>query len=256
MDSKKCFIIQPFDEAYIKRCDETYKPAIEQAGLFPYRVDEHYDPHKLKIQQIWEEIKNSDVCLAEITKDNPNVWYEYGFADGRNIPIVLICEDGRRGKLPFDVNQKDVYFYKTNSQGDWNELQKEIKRRLEIATQNIEIAKLTDPVSASLNLDEMRQHTLTALVIIASNADLDEGVSLYTLKRDMNNAGFNDLATNLALRELVLKEFITKQTEGYDNFCASCTEIAMEWLSENQDSLNLKVDTSRTEELSDDDIPF
>ena len=259
MNEKKCFIIQPLDDAYKKRCDQTYKPAIEQAGLLPYRVDEHYDPHKLKIQQIWEEIKNSDVCLAEITKDNPNVWYEYGFADGRNIPIVLICEDGRRGKLPFDVNQKDVYFYKTDLQGDWEELQKEITRRLKIATQNIEIMKLTEPVSTSLNLNEMRPHTLTALVLIASNAYLGEGMSLYSLKRDMDNAGYTDLAASLALRELISKQFITNESRS-ENFeeidTVVPTEKAMDWLSVNQDNLNLKKDTSRTEYMSDDDIPF
>ena len=50
MDGKKCFIIQPLDDEYKKQCDETYKPAIANGGLFPYRVDEHYDPQKLKIQ--------------------------------------------------------------------------------------------------------------------------------------------------------------------------------------------------------------
>ena len=259
MDEKKCFIIQPLDEAYKNRCDETYKPAIRNAGLFPYRVDEHYEPHKLKIQQIWEEIKNSDVCLAEITKDNPNVWYEYGFADGRNIPIVLICEDGRREKLPFDVNQRDIYFYKIDSPSDREELQKAITRRLEIATQKIEIAKLTAPVSASLNLDEMRPHTLTALGRIASHADLGEGMSLYLLKRDMNNAGYTDLAASLALRELISKQFITNESrsEDFEEIDTVVpTEKAMDWLSVNQDNLNLKKDISRSEELSDDDIPF
>ena len=95
---------------------------------------------------------------------------------------MLICEDSRRGKLPFDVNQKDVYFYKTGSQGDWEKLQEEITRRLKIATQNIEIMKLTESVSTSLNLNEMRPHTLTALVLIASNAYLGEGMSLYSFK--------------------------------------------------------------------------
>ncbi len=93
----KCFIIQPFDDEFKKRCDVTYKPAIDKVGLYPFRVDEHYDPRKLKIQQIREEIEKSDVCLAEITEDNPNVWYEFGLADGCEIPVVLICEGGKRG---------------------------------------------------------------------------------------------------------------------------------------------------------------
>lgn len=174
--------------------------------------------------------------------------------------MVLICEAGRRERLPFDVNQREVYFYKTDSQGDWEELQKEITRRLEIASQNIKIPKLTEPVSAELNLDEMRPHTLTALARIASNAYFDEGMKLYLLNRDMNNAGFNDLATSLALRELISKEFITKESrpEGFAEVeIVVPTEKAMDWLFANQDRLNLKrEDIPHTEKLSDDDIPF
>ncbi|MGI9558898.1 MAG: hypothetical protein ACR2NQ_04465 [Thermodesulfobacteriota bacterium] len=135
-EETKCFIIQPLSEKYKERCDANYKPAIEQAGLDAYRVDEHYDPTKLKIQVIEDEIQNSSVCLADITEDNPNVWYEVGFAYGHGIPVVLVCENAKRKKLPFDVNQRDVCFYKTASRSDWDELQGEITKRLKIAVQN------------------------------------------------------------------------------------------------------------------------
>jgi len=37
----KCFLIQPFDNGpYDRRCREILKPAIIEAGLEPYRVDE------------------------------------------------------------------------------------------------------------------------------------------------------------------------------------------------------------------------
>jgi hypothetical protein len=37
---KICFVIQPFDEDNNKRYKSVIKPAIETAGLTPYRVDE------------------------------------------------------------------------------------------------------------------------------------------------------------------------------------------------------------------------
>ena len=131
--NNKCFIIQPLSEPYKERCDQTYKPAIEKAGLTPYRVDEHYDADKLIIEKIQDEIKSSIVCLAEISENNANVWYEIGFADGHEIPVVLICEKVNYDRLPFDLNQRDVYFYRTDSQGDWQNLQKEISKRLKSA---------------------------------------------------------------------------------------------------------------------------
>ena len=149
MSQRKCFIIQPLSDNYKRRCDETYKPAIEAAGLVPYRVDEDYHAKKLKISAIKEDIEKSAVCLADITENNPNVWYELGLADGHNIPVVLICEDAKREKLPFDVNQRDSYFYAIQSQGDWESLQQEITSRLKVAIQDMASEKAEIPATKS-----------------------------------------------------------------------------------------------------------
>lgn len=133
-ESEKCFIIQPFEPTFIERCEEYFKPAIKEAGLLPYRVDEHYEPEQLlKINVIYKEIQNALVCLADITVNNPNVWYEFGFADGKEIPVVLICDKEARENLPFDVNQRDVYFYRSDSSGGLLDLRNEITRRIRIA---------------------------------------------------------------------------------------------------------------------------
>ena len=75
-----CFVIQPFDGAkFDKRYTDIYKPAIEAAGLEAYRVDT--DPGvQVPIDAIEKGIKQATICLADITTDNPNVWYELGFA--------------------------------------------------------------------------------------------------------------------------------------------------------------------------------
>ena len=132
-ESEKCFIIQPFEHTFIERCEEYFKPAIKEAGLLPYRVDEHYEPEQLlKINVIYKEIQNALVCLADITVNNPNVWYEFGFADGKEIPVVLICDKEARKNLPFDVNQRDVYFYRSDSSDGLLDLRNEITRRIRI----------------------------------------------------------------------------------------------------------------------------
>ena len=71
-----CFVIQPFDDgAFDKRYDDILIPAIEAAGLTPYRVDR--DPiASIPIEKIEEEIRRSDICLADISTNNPNVWFE------------------------------------------------------------------------------------------------------------------------------------------------------------------------------------
>lgn len=90
-----CFVIQPFDKGvFDKRYDDIVKPAITDAGLEPYRVDR--DPSSnIVIDDIQNGIINAEVCLAEITTDNPNVWFELGFAIASGKEVVLVCSSER-----------------------------------------------------------------------------------------------------------------------------------------------------------------
>jgi hypothetical protein len=66
----RCFIIQPFDnDKFDARYKETFKPAIEEAGFEPYRVDEDVSV-LIPINDIEQGIKSATVCFAEISKDN------------------------------------------------------------------------------------------------------------------------------------------------------------------------------------------
>ncbi len=88
-----CFVIQPFDGGkFDKRFSGVYKPAIEQAGLEAYRVDS--DPGvSVPIESIEKGIRQATICLADISTDNPNVWYELGFAFASKRPVVMVCSD-------------------------------------------------------------------------------------------------------------------------------------------------------------------
>ena len=88
-----CFIIQPFDkDKFDQRFTDIFDPAIQSAGLEPYRVDR--DPSvRIPIEQIEDGIKSSRICFAEITMDNPNVWYELGFAFACGKDVVMVSEE-------------------------------------------------------------------------------------------------------------------------------------------------------------------
>ena len=76
----RCFVMQPFDGGkFDKRFDDVLAPAITAADLEPYRVDR--DPGvTIPIEDIQSGIESSRACLADITADNPNVWFELGYA--------------------------------------------------------------------------------------------------------------------------------------------------------------------------------
>jgi hypothetical protein len=132
-----CFVIQPFDrDKYDHRYKDIFQPAITKAGFKPYRVDE--DPSvTIPIEQIENGIKGSAVCLAEITTDNANVWFELGYAIACNKPLLLICEREARTKLPFDVQHRTVILYDTKAPSDYRILRTQITQRLKAVVRTL-----------------------------------------------------------------------------------------------------------------------
>ena len=75
-----CFVIQPFDRGkFDKRYKDAFEPGLAKAGFEAYRVDQ--DPGTdVVIAAIEEGIRRAAICLADVTTNNPNVWYELGYA--------------------------------------------------------------------------------------------------------------------------------------------------------------------------------
>ena len=128
----QCCVFQIFDDggAYDQRYDQVILPAIKAADLEPYRVDRDTSA-EIPIDTLHEEIRRSAVCLADITLNNPNVWYELGFAVASDQPIVMICKKGRT--LPFDTHHRSTIFYTQESPRDFEHLKNEITSRLKAA---------------------------------------------------------------------------------------------------------------------------
>ena len=251
-----CFVIQPFDkDKFDKRYDDVFEPSIRSAGLEPYRVDR--DPTvTIPIDTIEDGIKSARICFAEITTDNPNVWYELGFAFACGKEVVMVTEE--RGKFPFDIQHRQIINYKTTSKSDFEKLEISIKEKLEglLSKQKSVIKILENPLKESKGL---KPHELTMLLMIVENQlTADESVSIYRIKNDMDKAGFNSLAVSLSLRELKRKGFIEtlKEIDYNNNEFPACklTEIGENWIINNQDLFEFK--KSKPLEFDNNDLPF
>jgi len=258
----KCFCIQPFDgSVFDKRFDDVFKLAIEWAGLEPYRVDR--DPTvSIPIEDIEKGIKNSEICFAEITTDNPNVWFELGFAFAIPKNVVMVCSDERESKFPFDIQHRTVINYKTESSSDYDDLKTKIKERiLALLKKDAEIIK-TKKISPVADTEGLSQHEMVALVtIMQNNLAEDDAVSTYTIKSDMNNVGFTDIAVSLSLKLLVQKGFIksikTQDYNGNEYFGYVAAESGVEWLMKNQEKLVLQKEYEKPVQNENvDDLPF
>jgi tripartite-type tricarboxylate transporter receptor subunit TctC len=65
---------------------------------------------------------------AEITEPNQNVFYELGYAHGKNKPTILLAEKGRQ--LPFDVRGYRCLFYE-NSIGGKQKIEDGLRKHLQ-----------------------------------------------------------------------------------------------------------------------------
>jgi nucleoside 2-deoxyribosyltransferase len=264
-----CFVIQPFDSAgkFDKRYKETFVPAIIEAGLEPYRVDQDARAEVL-INSIEEGIRTAAVCLADITTDNPNVWYELGFAFAVSRPVVMVCSNERTGKYPFDIQHRPIISYKTEAQSDFKALSDSITERLKAASErgrDLQQIAEENPVAPVSGLSPIE---ITVLAVAASTADVpNSGFSLWSVRNDAEKAGLTRLAIGLAIRRLTVKQFIEEAwieengSEPYKG--AAITGRGWDWIDANEEEFVLrrpqresrKIDYSETK-ITDDDIPF
>jgi hypothetical protein len=167
-----CFVIQPFDAGkFDKRFRDVYKPSIEAAGLEAYRVD--HDPGVLvPIESIEKGIKQAAVCLADITADNPNVWYELGFAFASGRPVVMVCSEERTGKkYPFDIQHRSIIPYLADSPSDFDRLKESLTEKLQaIIRQDAVLDQIaeSDPIAPVHGLSQPELLVLAACRRVAT----------------------------------------------------------------------------------------
>ena len=240
-----CFVIQPFDKSvFDKRFEDVFEPAIKAAGLEPYRVDR--DPGvSIPIEDIERGIQAAVVSLADITTDNPNVWFELGFAIASRKEVVLVSATSRQ-RFPFDVQHRNVIVYDTNSSSDFASLQDRITKRINaILSKEARLEAAAQQVSSPVAAVEgLASHELLALVSVGQNlTNPQDSVSTYMIRQDMEKAGFTRIAVTLGLTSLLSKGYISfheafsDQGESYAVY--SLSDLGLKWLMANQDRLVL-----------------
>lgn len=111
----KAFVVMQFSDEYNELYNEVIKPVCKEFGLDCERADDYYTTNMI-IQDIISSITSASVVVAEITPDNPNVFYEVGYSHAINKPTILLC-DKKRNKLPFDVSGFRTLFYDNSIAG-------------------------------------------------------------------------------------------------------------------------------------------
>ena len=250
-----CFVIQPFDAGkFDKRFNDVYRPSIEAAGLEAYRVDT--DPGVLvPIEAIERGIKQAAICLADITADNPNVWYELGFAFASGRPVVMVCSDERTGKkYPFDIQHRSIIPYLADSPSDFDKLKSNLTAKLQaILKQDAVLDQIAeaDPIAPVHGLS---QPEVLVLAVIAGEAYMPSyATQVSSVKRSAERVGITGMGFNIAIRRLIQKKFVHEteiwnedNSEGYPGL--SISDVGWNWIDANESQFIL----SRPEKRKDD----
>jgi hypothetical protein len=118
----RCFVLMPLG----RKVDETgatidfdiiymnlLVPAIEKAGLQPFRADEKVAGGA---RSLFEAVIHSDYLVADITTTNPNVIYELGIRHAmRASQTFMVAKEGAR--IFVDVAFSNIIYYRLNQSG-------------------------------------------------------------------------------------------------------------------------------------------
>lgn len=243
---EKCFVIQPFDnDKFDKRFVDIFEPAIIKAEFEAYRIDKDLSV-KIPIDDIEKGITDSGICFAEITSDNPNVWYELGYAFACNKDVVMVCSDERIGKFPFDIQHRHIITYKTSSTSDFNTLGDTITRKIKALQVKSKTVKQlnTTPV---IETEGLKGHEIALLILMMENqVSSEDSSAVYTLKNEMTKAGYTDIATSVGIRTLTKLGMIEtfKEIDNWNNgnefIACRLLEGGENWILSNQHQLEFR----------------
>lgn len=111
LDPQLCFVLMPFASKYQPIYDDHIRPVVESAGLKCQRVDEVAGTNSIT-WDIWERINRARLLIAELTDQNPNVFYELGLAHAISKDVILVTQS--MDFVPFDLRTLRCIVYEYN----------------------------------------------------------------------------------------------------------------------------------------------
>lgn len=175
---KSCFIITPIgaNGSVIRRkidglIEEVIQPVLDKLCydmIVSHKISESGSMTNAIIKGVYE----SDLVIANLTGNNPNVMYEVALRHASAKPIIHITEN--IGELPFDINDQRTIEYTDDMAGA-----RKLKDDLEIMISNIRFGEpVENPVTCALE-----KRDLVNIPEGTSSKDFSE--LLYQLKDDM-----------------------------------------------------------------------
>ena len=148
------FVVMPFGKKrdkthnYIIDFDDIYNSAILPAlnsvnDIVSIREDSELFGGIIH-RTMYEKLVCTDIVLADLSNENPNVFYELGIRHAaRPCSNILICNEDKERKIPFDISPLRIVFYKLVDgkllDTDRQYLFEQIQKRLQMLVKGIPV---------------------------------------------------------------------------------------------------------------------
>lgn len=208
------FVLMPFHGEF----DDVYRLGIKETasvlGIRAERVDEQIFNEGM-LDRIYRQIEISDIVIADMSEQNANVFYEVGYAHGREKLCILLTKDA--GDIPFDLKHYRHVVY----DGSISKLRESLSNELAWAKSHIETARNSRvKVSLSSQYGNLEKTRYAAKGIIDFKIDLhnDSGVAsseieavyFYSSKGwDLKQDGKECPSTNSDIPDFSKRHFIS-----------------------------------------------
>lgn len=166
--------------------------------------------------RIEKKIEGAAICLADITENNPNVWYELGYAIASRKLVCLVCSSQRADAFPFDIRHRHIIRYTTDSPDDFDQLQNEITERISATMKRQEgFAAIQASNAPDEPLpDKLSELELSAILVLATETNgTGAGISHWVLQNGLDSAGYNKVGAVLAARQLARRGMLTSHVQ-------------------------------------------
>ncbi|MCT8335800.1 hypothetical protein NUH30_19090 [Leptospira sp. 85282-16] len=136
-----CFLISPIGtkgsehyNRFKEVLDYVIRPAVEESNfnLKVVRADEINKPGSI-IKDILESLIHSNIVIADLTTQNPNVFYELGVRHSLSPRTILISQS--ESEIPFDLRDYRTIIYDTSAKGS-SDFKKKLTSFLEEINKN------------------------------------------------------------------------------------------------------------------------
>jgi nucleoside 2-deoxyribosyltransferase len=115
IELSQAYVAMSFSNAMNTAWEKAIKPAINDAGYKACRVNSTQHSDKINAKII-AEIKNSMFLVADVTQQQRVVYFEAGYAIGRNLPVIWCVRKDDLKNVHFDTRQYNHVVWETTDE--------------------------------------------------------------------------------------------------------------------------------------------